>query len=517
MNLEPVVTFYILAYNAENYIRQTMNSVLNQTEKNIAVVVRNNGSTDHTGNILRQYAKKDKRVTLLENKVNMILDNQQEIQKYGPYLLPGYLPGEYVCTLDSDDFVSKDYAKKLYTAAKKIDADIAVCGSHFFEDGTNRLIGSRIPPSVNTNDMRQIAAAFPALYPCFRPVWGKIIKGSFYREHFDFAFSMHSGNGNDTNMALGYLMKCRSIVSLEEPLHFYRVRKKSAFHTAIVDFARIQVGAKLFQRGMDCIQALHIDTPKNIDYLRQVHIGHMYDLLNLVKQSSEMTVREKVEFVEKVLNDPQLNATISSGRHLAEHLNSLICDALQTAFADNKERVFEFYDSFAVRWYLGETLTKENSPLRQLALLSAVMDEKNKYHFGVYQLPDWFEAHPFAQNLEQQLPNIIKLPYEQRISALESVFHQEDTEKQMVQFLINHINQGNVSKAAEYLNFLSGVNVLNRESIFFRIYLSWQIGECNTAVLLAHAATILYPDDEDIQKICQDVISEGKKGGIPIA
>jgi glycosyltransferase involved in cell wall biosynthesis len=110
------VVFYIRAYNAENYIRQTLDSLINQTEKDIRIHIRNNGSTDNTGEIIREYANKDSRVTFQENKVNRVLEEGQEWQPY--------IEAEYVSFLDSDDYLDPTYVEEMYKAGKPIESSL---------------------------------------------------------------------------------------------------------------------------------------------------------------------------------------------------------------------------------------------------------------------------------------------------------------------------------------------------------------------------------------------------------
>ena len=67
---KPKVTFLMLAYNKENEVERAIKSVLGQTEQNVALFIRDNGSTDRTRDICREYAEKDARVRLVRNEVN---------------------------------------------------------------------------------------------------------------------------------------------------------------------------------------------------------------------------------------------------------------------------------------------------------------------------------------------------------------------------------------------------------------------------------------------------------------
>ena len=92
----PLVSVVMPAYNSEKYIAETIESVLNQTYKNFEFIIINDASTDKTLDIIKKYAKKDKRIKVIENKKNLGITKTRnkglELAK-----------GKYVATHDSDD------------------------------------------------------------------------------------------------------------------------------------------------------------------------------------------------------------------------------------------------------------------------------------------------------------------------------------------------------------------------------------------------------------------------------
>ena len=146
------VVIYIRAYNAEKYIRETIESVLAQTEKDIRLHIRNNGSTDNTGEIIREYVEKDSRVTFQENKVNHQLEEGQ--------VNTPYIESEYVSFLDSDDYLEPNFVEEMYKAGKQSDADIVVSGTTMFLENNPLQKGTRIPPAIVYKDMKEVNKKF---------------------------------------------------------------------------------------------------------------------------------------------------------------------------------------------------------------------------------------------------------------------------------------------------------------------------------------------------------------------
>jgi len=117
------VSVIVPVYNAEKTLERALDSLRHQTLKEIEFIVVNDGSWDNSAAILERYARHDKRFKIIHQQNayvgaarNRGLDEAR---------------GEYVGFMDNDDWVSEDYYEKLYKAAKKYDADMAVAGKIF--------------------------------------------------------------------------------------------------------------------------------------------------------------------------------------------------------------------------------------------------------------------------------------------------------------------------------------------------------------------------------------------------
>lgn len=115
------VSVLVPVFNAEKYLRECLDSVLHQTLKEIEIILINDGSTDGSLGILKEYAEKDKRAVIL-NKKN---------SGYGDSLNKGLrlARGEYIAIVEPDDFLELDAFEKLYEISliKSHDSDIKSC------------------------------------------------------------------------------------------------------------------------------------------------------------------------------------------------------------------------------------------------------------------------------------------------------------------------------------------------------------------------------------------------------
>lgn len=110
------VSIIVPVYNVEKFLPQCMDSLINQSLHEIEIICVNDGSTDKSLNILNRYAKQDKRIKILSQQ-NMGLSGARNTGL-------SFATGEYICFVDSDDWIDIDYCEKLYKKAKKENADI---------------------------------------------------------------------------------------------------------------------------------------------------------------------------------------------------------------------------------------------------------------------------------------------------------------------------------------------------------------------------------------------------------
>ena len=114
---QPKVSVIIPVYNVEQYLRECLDSVVNQTLKDIEIICVNDGSPDNSAKILKEYTDKDKRIKIYENTVNKGLG-------YSRNLGVEKANGRYIFFLDSDDFIKSETLENLYKKSESTEADL---------------------------------------------------------------------------------------------------------------------------------------------------------------------------------------------------------------------------------------------------------------------------------------------------------------------------------------------------------------------------------------------------------
>lgn len=116
----PKVSIIVPIYNVEKYLKRCIESLVNQTLQEIEIILVNDGSTDYSAMIAKDFKKQYPQKTVYLEKENGGLS---DARNYG---IP-YAKGEYIAFLDSDDYIEKDTYEKMYELAKKESSDMVEC------------------------------------------------------------------------------------------------------------------------------------------------------------------------------------------------------------------------------------------------------------------------------------------------------------------------------------------------------------------------------------------------------
>lgn len=135
---EALVSVVLPIYNVEMYLERCIESIVNQTYKNLEIILVDDGSPDHCPQICDEWGKKDSRVRVV-HKVNAGLGMARNTGIE-------YATGKYICFFDSDDYVKTDTIEKTVGLAEKVNADIVTFG--YSNVDNNGLVKSEYVPST---------------------------------------------------------------------------------------------------------------------------------------------------------------------------------------------------------------------------------------------------------------------------------------------------------------------------------------------------------------------------------
>lgn len=217
--MNPKVSVIIPVYNVEKYIAQCLDSILGQTLKDIEVICVDDGSTDQSLQILQNYAAQDNRVSILHQKNQYAGVARNNGMKAAT--------GDYIIFLDSDDFIKDDALEKLYTKAKKENADVTLCKLQLFDEDNKQFqkadwtLRKELFPR-NTFSVYDIP---DSIFQITNPMPGNkfYLREFIEREKINFQ-SLH--NANDMYMTYISLVLASRITYVDEELYIYRFNAK---------------------------------------------------------------------------------------------------------------------------------------------------------------------------------------------------------------------------------------------------------------------------------------------------
>lgn len=226
-NTMPKVSVIIPCYNVEQYIAECLDSVINQTFKDLEIICVEDCSTDKTKDILKQYAKKYKHITVIYNKTNQGLAVSRNIGT-------NKSKSKYIYFLDSDDYISKDCIEKLYDKIEHDNCDI-VMGSikvyaennqnEFCKNYTN-FMGKYLKFKPFTKlqiNKKNSYEYYHKLYCC---AWNKLYKKSFITDN-SISFINKKCFHEDDGFWLK-ILACNPLISgISSKTYFYRIRSQS--------------------------------------------------------------------------------------------------------------------------------------------------------------------------------------------------------------------------------------------------------------------------------------------------
>ena len=211
--MEDKISVIIPVYNVEKYISRCLDSILNQSYKNVEIIIINDGSTDKSGLICDEYSKRYDNIRVFHKENGGVSSARN--------LGITVAKGEYITFADPDDFLNKDMYKILYDNAKNNNSDITICSVNEIrenvidtEDNTGKIIKYSREDAIN--------GYFNDIYPFnHNYLWNKLFK----REMFDeVKLNEKITYQEDSEVMIKLLNLSENIIYVGIPLYNYDLR-----------------------------------------------------------------------------------------------------------------------------------------------------------------------------------------------------------------------------------------------------------------------------------------------------
>lgn len=205
-----IISVIIPVYNVKQYIERCIDSILNQTYKNIEIIIVDDGSTDGCDEICNMYAEKDKRIKVVHIK-NSGVSNARNV---GLRLAKG----KYITFVDADDYIAKTYIEEMYKLCREEQCDIGIIG--IIEN--NELTKKTSTSGESTNMLLTAEDALKEMLNekyYYGSVWGKIYKTNIWKNTY---FNENTEIGEDMEVLYKLFLKSNKVnVNTNKRLYYY--------------------------------------------------------------------------------------------------------------------------------------------------------------------------------------------------------------------------------------------------------------------------------------------------------
>lgn len=481
------VCFRMFAYNSEKYIEKTLDSLIAQTEENWILYLINNGSTDSTGKICEEYVKNDSRIIYIKLETNNILTEKEKVIDKKNLEEIAKRQAEYFAVLDSDDYLDPDFIKIMYNEAKASGADVTCCGTSMFIDGQDGKYYLRQPMNCEVLNNSFSKRQFFENYGTLRTLWGKFYKPAEWAYLNDIIENKCKVvNGMDTYCVLTLLIEhTKKIKFIQNPMYFYRVRRNS-FYSSKPDKKRCYEGGILFEVGKLLANKANLADNDITDFLYSVYFNHVKDLVEMLNSDTKMNLEEKVDFIEYVFEQQYFREAYNFAK---VDIDVLISNVI--AKLSNNLTVIEKYKllkSYVVRMY-SEINIPNWTKFNMVWKLAILCDDKNVLNWGNDN------TSTVNSSNKEKIIEVVNAPL-----TKEHIKQKQD--------LLTSIENDDVNGANENLAKLLETRPLDREALYFKMYIDAFTKQFASAVLVAEIARVFWGKDEEIINMINMVYKE---------
>lgn len=281
------VSIIVPIYNAEKYIRRCIFSLLNQTHKEIEIILINDGSIDRTGEICDDYAQRYTNIHTYHQK------------NAGPSSARNlgicHATGTYIQFVDADDTIKAQMTEKL-VSAMDTGIDLAICG---FETTKHTFAPTQTGLFPHQAIFEHIGELYSGII--LPSLCNKMYRKSII-ENYNIELLQTCSFGEDLLFNLDYLQVCGNVHIYPYTFYEYRRNEDSLTNSYIYDmFYNHKI---LHQRIINFLKGNNCYDGKNKQYVNTIFAsGIIQSLTNLFHQKSNLTRTERNEYIERIIGD----------------------------------------------------------------------------------------------------------------------------------------------------------------------------------------------------------------------
>ena len=272
-----LVSIVIPVYNVEKYIEKCLLSVINQTYKNLEIIIVNDGTKDNSLKICERIKQMDERVKIINQKNgglscarNTGIDNAN---------------GEYICFVDSDDFLENDFVEVLLNFAKEKNVDICACDFWYIDENDKKWTLKEKNDKMYSN-IEAIKDILLDYQKTEVMTWNKIYKLDIFKK-YNIRFPVGKlHEDNYTTYKLYYYSN--GVYLVNKKLYYYLQRNDSI------------MGKKFNVKRLDALDSVYekkkFFKSENVDLKEEITFNEISTLINLLNNMIKDSFKEDSYF-----------------------------------------------------------------------------------------------------------------------------------------------------------------------------------------------------------------------------
>lgn len=288
------ISIIIPVYNVEKYLREALDSVLNQTYTNWEAICVNDGSTDSSLRILEEYAQKDSRFVV----VNQENGGVSRARNTGLNMMTG----EYIMFLDSDDYLESCACEEALDSILKNNVDICIFGYQ-------QLVNNELVKSYRSKQIEKIVTEnIEPDYTIFLFLWSKIYSADFIKKN-NLRFEEDQHTAEDTIFMYETVFNNATHCFLNKQLYVYRVNRENSLTTLNIKGIKSDLQAAKRLCNKTCYKVQPLGVKKNIAKMWFLACFYYYNKFNKIYEHIILyfDIIKTVKFWEKELGKNALN------------------------------------------------------------------------------------------------------------------------------------------------------------------------------------------------------------------
>lgn len=279
--MDKLISVIVPIYKVEDYLRECIESLLNQTYKNLEIILVDDGSPDRCGEICEEYKAKDERIVVIHKENGGLSDARNAGMKV--------MTGDYLVFVDSDDYMSPDGIECLAKLLEERNADMVIGGVWRVSEQGEKL-GKEVMQNCDITEM-DTEEALKDFFVQGCSSWGRIYKREIH-EGIEFP----KGEINeDEAIVVQVTERCKKVVRTSTPIYCYRLRGESITTT---DFHEKKLVWN--KHCMDNYEYIKRKYPEIEPYARKRYTDSLVWLTLMMIQSSDNYEAEIKDYIKKL-------------------------------------------------------------------------------------------------------------------------------------------------------------------------------------------------------------------------